>query len=162
MAYLEDLAKAKRAGRAWTCSCGADNPAHYDACHDCQTPSWTCAACGTVSPQQQDACIECDCTTASEAIGDREEGFDLTYEEWVTKQIGPRRVGGRYDYGNADSEYEVLAIERGPRPTWPTWQITARGADGQVREHHTGWDARRDRIITEAPADTQGAPDQTQ
>ncbi|MCQ4045779.1 RapZ C-terminal domain-containing protein, partial [Streptantibioticus rubrisoli] len=43
--------------------------------------------------------------------------------------------------------------DRGPREQWPTWQITVRGKDGQVREHCTGWDPRKDRIVDQAPAD---------
>ncbi|MDX3763087.1 hypothetical protein ACFY1B_40185 [Streptomyces mirabilis] len=54
--------------------------------------------------------------------------------------MGPRRIGGRYDHGYADSEYEVLAIDRGPREGWPSWQVSVRGRDGEVREHCTGWD----------------------
>ncbi|MGW1043696.1 RapZ C-terminal domain-containing protein [Streptomyces sp. NPDC002547] len=153
MTYETDLTAAKRARRAWTCSCGTDNPPTYDACHDCQRPSWTCASCGTVNATVWSHCQECDGTIPGEALGDREEGFEMTWEEHAALQIGPRRVGGRYDHGYADSEYEVLAIDRGPRKSWPSWQITVRGADGQVREHCTGWDPRRDRIVAQAPAD---------
>ncbi|WP_326680986.1 hypothetical protein [Streptomyces sp. NBC_01237] len=63
--------------------------------------------------------------------------------EFVALQVGPRRVGGRYDHGDTDSEYEVLAIDRGPRLDWQSWQITVRGEDGQVRDHCTGWDPAR-------------------
>ncbi|MFI7352131.1 hypothetical protein ACIBSR_38495 [Streptomyces sp. NPDC049936] len=153
MTYETDLAAAKRARRAWTCSCGADNPPSYDACHDCQRPSWTCASCGTVNATVWSHCQECDSTIPAEALGDREEGFEMTWEEHTALQVGPRRVGGRYDHGYADSEYEVLAIDRGPRESWPSWQITVRGKDGEVREHCTGWDPRRDRVVAQAPAD---------
>ncbi|MCQ8194644.1 RapZ C-terminal domain-containing protein [Streptomyces rugosispiralis] len=153
MTYETDLAAAKRARRAWTCRCGADNPPHYDACHDCQRPSWTCASCGAVNAAVWSCCQECDGSIPDEAIGDREEGFEMTWEEFVSLQVGPRRVGGRYDHGYADSEYEVLAIDRGPRESWPSWQITVRGRDGQVREHCSGWDSRKDRIVAQAPAD---------
>ncbi|TLQ39006.1 zinc ribbon domain-containing protein [Streptomyces marianii] len=160
MTYLDDLAEAKRTRRAWTCTCGADNPNSYDACHDCQAPSWTCAACGTVNPQRCSNCTECGNASAAEAIGD-EEGLELTHEEWVAMQVGPRRVGGRYDHGYADSQYEVLDIDRGPRATWPSWQITVRDTDGETRKHCTSWDPRRDRAIAEPPADAQVRPDQS-
>ncbi|MFJ8855183.1 hypothetical protein [Streptomyces sp. NPDC102437] len=153
MMYETDLAAARQTRRVWTCSCGADNPPTYDCCHDCQRPSWTCACCGTVNAAVWSHCQECDNTIPGEALGDREEGFEMTWEEFVAQQVGPRRVGGRYDHGYADSEYEVTAIDRGPRESWPSWQITVRGADGQVREHCTGWDSRRDRIVAQAPAD---------
>ncbi|MER5312330.1 hypothetical protein ABT034_31640 [Streptomyces sp. NPDC002773] len=153
MTYETDLAAAKRARRAWTCSCGADNPPTYDACHDCQRPSWTCANCGTVNATVWSHCQECDGAIPAEILGDREEGFEMTWEEHTALQVGPRRVGGRYDHGYSGSEYEVLAIDRGPRESWPSWQITVRGADGQVREHCTGWDSRRDRIVAQVPAD---------
>ncbi|MEU9796887.1 P-loop ATPase [Streptomyces sparsogenes] len=75
-------------------------------------------------------------------------------QDFISLQIGPRRVGGRYDHGYAGSAYEVLAIDRGPREQWPTWQITVRyDEDGEVRSHCTGWDSRQDRIVAHPPAD---------
>ncbi|MFE7808515.1 hypothetical protein ACFU51_28360 [Streptomyces sp. NPDC057430] len=153
MTYETDLAAAKRARRAWGCPCGADNPPHYDSCHDCQRPSWTCANCGTVNSDAWSQCQECENSIPSELLGDRDEGFEMTWEEFVALQVGPRRVGGRYDHGYADSEYEVLAIDRGPREGWPSWQITVRGRDGEKREHCTGWDSRRDRVVAQPSAD---------
>ncbi|MFF4607810.1 hypothetical protein ACFY12_34355 [Streptomyces sp. NPDC001339] len=153
MTYETDLATAKRAGRAWGCPCGEDNPPHYDACHACQRPSWTCASCGTVHSTAFSQCGECENSIPGELLGGREEGFDMTWQEFVALQVGPRRVGGRYDHGEHGSEYEVLAIDRGPRTGWPSWQITVRGRDGEVREHCTGWDSRRDRVVAQAPAD---------
>ncbi|MFD7867599.1 hypothetical protein [Streptomyces sp. NPDC059783] len=149
--YERDLAAAKRAGRAWGCTCGADNPPHYDSCHECQRPSWTCAACGTVNTSARSDCDECSCTMPAELLGSREEGFEMTYEEWIGTQIGPRVVGGRYDHGDDASAYDVLAIDPGPRPlgTWPVWQITVRRADGQEHTHCSGWDPRRDRVRTD-------------
>lgn len=155
MTYEAALAAPKIARRAWTCVCGADNPASYDACHDCQHPSWTCASCGTVNAEACSRCRECDNAIPTEALGD-EEGFEMTWEEFVALQVGPRRVGGRYDHGDAGSEYEVLAIDHGPRTSWPSWQITVRGADGQVREHCTGWNPDRDRIVAQPPATSTG------
>lgn len=149
--YLEDLAAAKRTRRAWGCTCGADNPPHYDACHSCQRPSWTCAACGTVNTTGRGECYECDGTMPAELLGDRAEGFEMTYEEWINTQVGPRVVGGRYDHGDAASAYEVLAIERGPRPlgSWPVWQMTVRyDVGGRETAHCTGWDAAKDRTRT--------------
>lgn len=67
--------------------------------------------------------------------------------------MGPCRIGGRYDHGHADREFEVLAIDRGPREGWPSWQVSVRGRDGEVREHCTGWDPRKDRVIAQPPAD---------
>lgn len=153
--YETDLAAAKRSRTAWGCTCGADNPATYDACHDCGRPSWTCAACGTVNPSARSNCNECDGTMPAELLGDREEGFEMTYEEWIATQIGPRLVGGRYSHGDAASTYEVLAIEPGPRPlgTWPVWDITVRyDQDGRETTHCTGWDARRDTVVAQPPA----------
>ncbi|MFJ8957307.1 hypothetical protein ACIRO1_45180 [Streptomyces sp. NPDC102381] len=155
MTYETDLATAKRVRRAWGCPCGEDNPPHYDACHACQRPSWTCASCGTVHSTAWSRCEECDNAMPAELLGDREEGFEMTWQEHIALKVGPRRIGGRYDYGDPGSEYEVLAIDRGPRPlgTWPSWQITVRGRDGQVREHCTGWDPRKDRIVTQTHLD---------
>lgn len=76
------------------------------------------------------------------------EGPELSYEMWVARQIGPRKVGGRYRSRYSGKTYEVLAIEPGPRPTWPTWQITVRGEDGQIRSHCTAWE-ERDQVIAE-------------
>lgn len=147
--YLEELAAAKRACRAWGCICGADNPPSYDACHECQRPSWTCAACGTVNSSGRSECYECSNTMPAELLGDRSEGFEMTYEEWITTQIGPRVVGGRYRSGYGGTAYEVLAIERGPRRlgTWPVWDITVRYDDGRQTTHCTSWDASRDTLL---------------
>ncbi|WP_052680620.1 hypothetical protein [Streptomyces sp. NRRL F-4428] len=91
---------------------------------------------------------------SAESLGDREEGFE-TYEEWIATQIGPRLVGGRYDHGHAGSVYEVLASWRGPRPlgVWPVWDVTVRyESDGRETTHCTGWDPRRDTVVTPPPA----------
>ncbi|MCB5912408.1 hypothetical protein [Streptomyces pinistramenti] len=149
MTYETDLAAAKRARRAWGCTCGTDNPPHYDACHACQRPSWTCATCDTVNTCGRSACNECADDMPAELLGDRSEGFEMTYPEWINTQVGPRVVGGRYDHGDSASAYEVLAIDRGPRPTWPVWQITARyDRDGQDTTHCSGWDAGKDRTLS--------------
>ncbi len=76
------------------------------------------------------------------------DGPEPTYEQWAAAQIGPRKVGGRYHCFYTGEVYEVLAIEPGPRPTWPTWQITVRGEDGQTRSHCTAWD-ERDQLVAE-------------
>lgn len=151
MTYETDLAAAKRAGRAWGCTCSTDNPPSYDACHACQRPSWTCATCGTVNTCGRSDCDECADTMPAELMGGREEGFEMTWEEWIATQVGPRVVGGRYDHGDNASAYDVVAIDPGPRPlgTWPVWQITVRGTDGHERTHCSGWDARRDRVRTD-------------
>lgn len=156
VSYETALAAAKRAGRAWGCPCGEDNPPNWDACHACQRPSWTCASCGTVHSTAFSQCPECENSMPGELLGGREEGFDMTWQEFVALQVGPRRVGGHYDHGYADSAYEVLAVDRGPRPlgSWPSWQITVRFTkDGRIREHCTGWDPRTDRVVAQAPAD---------
>lgn len=148
--YLDDVAAALRERRAWTCTCGASNPPHYDACHDCQRPSWTCATCGTVNPQACSACNECGCAVPDELLGDAEEGFTMTFEEFVNLQVGPRVVGGRYQLGAGGEEYEVVEIDRGPRATWPSWQITLRWlSDGRVLTDCTGWDDRRDTVVSQ-------------
>lgn len=148
--YETDLAASKRSRTAWGCTCGADNPATYDACHDCGRPSWSCAACGTVNPSGRGDCTECGNTMPAELLGDREEGFEMTYEDWIATQVGPRVVGGRYNHGDDASAYEVLAIERGPRPlgTWPVWDMTVRyDRDSRDTTHCSGWDAGKDRIL---------------
>ncbi|MFI2764896.1 hypothetical protein ACH5A3_39710 [Streptomyces echinatus] len=148
--YLEELAAAKRAHLAWGCICGEDNPPHYDACHACQRPSWTCADCGTVNTSGLSDCKACGGTMPAELLGDREEGFEMTWEEWVNTRVGPRVVGGRYDHGDDASAYEVLDIERGPRPlgTWPVWEMTVRyDRDGRETTHCAGWDASKDRTL---------------
>ncbi|MFF3958787.1 hypothetical protein ACFYY1_37125 [Streptomyces sp. NPDC001890] len=153
--YETDLAAAKRSRTAWGCTCGADNPPHYDACHDCGRPSWSCAACGTVNTSSRSHCGECGGTMSAEQLGDQEDGCEMTYEEWIATQVGPRVVGGRYNHGDAGSGYEVLAIERGPRPLgiWPVWDITVRyDQDDRVTTHCTGWDARRDTVVAQPPA----------
>ncbi|MFB6840259.1 hypothetical protein [Streptomyces sp. NPDC056361] len=155
--YLEDVATALRERRAWTCVCGESNPPHYDTCHFCQHPSWTCAACGTVSPQRCETCNECGCEIPAELIGD-EEGFAMTHEEFVNLQVGPRRVGGRYRVGVNGEEYEVVEIDRGPRETWPSWQIVVRWQnDGRQTAHCTGWDDRRDSVVSLAAAGGEGS-----
>ncbi|MBD2829900.1 hypothetical protein ID875_21285 [Streptomyces globisporus] len=62
----------------------------YDACHDCQRPSWTCASCGTVNATAWSHCQECDSAIPAEALGDREEGFEMTWEEHTALMVGPR------------------------------------------------------------------------
>ncbi|MFF2012363.1 hypothetical protein ACFVWY_25215 [Streptomyces sp. NPDC058195] len=97
----------------------------------------------------------------AEAPGDREEGCEVNREEFVALPVGPRKGGGRYDHGHADSEYEVVNIDRGPREPSPSLlpslslsrQITMRGSNGQVREHCTGRDSRRDRFGARPSAD---------
>lgn len=80
----------------------------------------------------------------------------MAYEEWVTTQVGPRVVGGRYDHGEAAGAYEVLAIDRGPRTSWPTWQITVRyDRNGQDTTHCAGWNPARDRVLVR-PANSSG------
>lgn len=61
--YEEDVAIVLRERRASTCTCGATNPPHYDACHDCGQPLVTCATCGIVSPQRYGGCTGCRCET---------------------------------------------------------------------------------------------------
>ncbi len=69
----------------------ADNPPTYDACHDCGRPSWTCATCGIVNPSGRRTCNECHGTMPAELLGDREEGFEMTYEEWVAIRLHDER-----------------------------------------------------------------------
>ncbi|MCZ0984068.1 hypothetical protein O1L60_45720 [Streptomyces diastatochromogenes] len=153
MTYESDLAAAKRVRRVWGCPCGTDSPSSYAACHGCGRPSWACDRCGCVQSDAWSQCQHCENGIPDELRGDREEDFEMTWEEFVSLQVGPRRVGGRYDHGYTGSEYEVLALDRGPRASWPSWRITVRGSDGQVREHCTGWDARQDRVVAQPPAD---------
>ncbi|MFE4604319.1 hypothetical protein ACFRKE_26095 [Kitasatospora indigofera] len=69
------------------------------------------------------------------------------YRRWVARQIGPRAVGGFYRSAYSDVVYEVLAIEPGPRPQWPTWKITVRTlGESTSRWHCTAWD-ERDHVV---------------
>lgn len=61
--------------------------------------------------------------------------------------VDPRRVGGRYLCGYWNKEYTVLAREVGGAG----W-IRVQWADGEIAEHHTGWDPRHDRVLQEPPA----------
>ncbi|WP_329224916.1 hypothetical protein OG488_00865 [Streptomyces sp. NBC_01460] len=164
MTYETDLSEAKRTGRAWGCTCGTDNPPTYDCCHACQRPSWTCAACRTVTTVGRSECDECGGTTPAELLGDGEEGFEMTWAEWINTPIGPRIVGGHYDYGDDATAYEVLDVDPGPRPSWPIWQIwqiwqiTVRRANGQVHTHCSRLDARRDRAHGTEPEGGPAAP----
>lgn len=64
------------------------------------------------------------------------------------REIGPRKVGGRYYCAQWDQNYTVLEIETN-RTTWPTWQVTIRWDDtSEVVSHCTTWDANRDRVIS--------------
>ncbi|MGA5824097.1 hypothetical protein ACPC54_40405 [Kitasatospora sp. NPDC094028] len=77
-------------------------------------------------------------------------GPEPTYEEWVAQQIGPRRVGGRYRTRHG-YEYDVIAIDPGPRPRtqWPVWQITVIGVEDSIkRSHCTAWD-EGDQVVQE-------------
>lgn len=69
---------------------------------------------------------------------------------WIATAIGPRRVGGRYSNGYWDSAYTVLAIDAGPRASWPDWEITVQYDDLETPTTHcTAWDPRRDRVLAE-------------
>lgn len=68
---------------------------------------------------------------------------------WLALEaVGPREVGGIYRCAYWGYEYEVLHIGFGSesRIGWSDWSITVRKADGGVRTHCTGWDAR-DRVV---------------
>ncbi|MFF2927147.1 hypothetical protein ACFVTP_32885 [Streptomyces celluloflavus] len=156
MAYFDDLTHAQQQGTIWRCTCHAENPPHYDVCHECRRPSWTCATCHTVIPEAHSECTRCGGTTSLDTLTADDEGDEdpeLSYGEWVAEQIGPRQVGGHYDHGREGSEYEVLAIDRGSRSAWRTWQISVRwDRDGRTTSHCTGWDPDRDRVVAEPPA----------
>ncbi|WP_042370527.1 hypothetical protein [Streptacidiphilus neutrinimicus] len=82
------------------------------------------------------------------AMSDVDRRRQATDRRWVAAQIGPRQVGGVYRTRHGDV-YEVLDIEPGPRPTWPTWRISVRtlGSD-TVRRHCTAWEDR-DQVLAE-------------
>ena len=63
------------------------------------------------------------------------------------REIGPRKVGGRYHSGYWGEDYTVLDIET-DRPQWPPWQITIRWDDGRKGSHCTAWDPKRDRLLS--------------
>lgn len=78
---------------------------------------------------------------------ENDDSPEPTYEEWVQEQIGPRQVGGRYYNHYGGQAYTVLAIDPGPRNTWPVWNITVID-DGatEPKSHCTAWDPR-DRVL---------------
>lgn len=119
MTQLEnDLADARHFGALWLCLCGAKNPSDYDSCHGCELPAWEYTSCGATTAA--DACTQCKGTVSAE------DNPELAAENWLDRQVGPRKVRGRYDHGYEASAYEVLIIDRGPRPSWPAWRITVR------------------------------------
>jgi hypothetical protein len=74
--------------------------------------------------------------------------------KWVAQAIGPRRVGGRYSNGYWKSAYTVLAIDAGPRESWPDWEITVQYDDLETPTTHcTAWDPQRDRVLAEPGAE---------
>lgn len=64
-----------------------------------------------------------------------------SYTDWT----GPRVAGGTYFCGYWREMYTVLAIHR-DGDGYPL-SMDVRGADGQVRNHATGWDSQHDRIV---------------
>lgn len=68
------------------------------------------------------------------------------------KEIGPRKIGGRYYSHVSDEEYEVVGIEtKQPPPGW-VWQITVQWLTGprkgQTVSHCTRWDPKKDRVLS--------------
>ncbi|MGW4651319.1 hypothetical protein [Kitasatospora sp. NPDC004289] len=78
----------------------------------------------------------------------RRAHYEVTsHRRWVARQIGPRAVGGYYRSYHSGVVYEVLAVDPGPRPQWPTWKITVRTlGESTSRWHCTGWD-ERDQVV---------------
>lgn len=71
----------------------------------------------------------------------------LTMAANWSREIGPRKVGGRYYNGQWGEEYTVLEIETN-RTTWPLWQITIRWKNsGEVASHCTSWDPEKDKVL---------------
>lgn len=68
MTYLDELAAAQPEESTWRCVCRTENPPHYDACHACQRPSWTCADCHTVNPAAYPECEVCGGTTDASTL----------------------------------------------------------------------------------------------
>lgn len=64
------------------------------------------------------------------------------------REIGPRKVGGRYYCGYWGKEYDVLDIET-DRTQWPPWRVVIRWEDGRESWHCTAWDKRRDKVISD-------------
>ncbi|MQS18023.1 hypothetical protein F7Q99_39010 [Streptomyces kaniharaensis] len=122
----------------WACPHHGEDGIRGQDCQGCRE-HWGMA------PQPMDHSVEfCDDPNC------RSCGPEPTYEQWVAEQIGPRKVGGRYRTRNG-YEYDVLAIDPGPRPStqWPVWQITIIGTeDGATRSHCTAWD-ERDQVVKE-------------
>ena len=72
---------------------------------------------------------------------------EMTMSDYYAREIGPRRVGGRYYCGYWRQEYEVLAIHHGA-PVWG-WLISVRWDDGRITHHATAWDPRYDSVISQ-------------
>ncbi len=70
----------------------------------------------------------------------------MTNAQWCAKEIGPRRVGGRYMDSYWHQEYEVVSIEHNV-PVWG-WLMTVRWVDGQITRHCTAW-GKRDRVLSQ-------------
>lgn len=70
--------------------------------------------------------------------------------QYVTKALGPRRVGGRYRSSYWGTAYEVLAVNITREHGALCWWVTERDIEGpdagRIRTHATSWD-RRDKII---------------
>lgn len=60
----------------------------------------------------------------------------------VARQVGPRRVGGRYLTAYWQQEYDVLAIDVIDGFAW----FTVRWDDGSCGRHATAW-SRGDRVV---------------
>lgn len=76
-------------------------------------------------------------------------------ERYVDECIGPRVVGGRYDYGYWGETCTVLAIDRNPAG-WELWTITEANEDelrrNTSRTHCTPWDPSKDRVVSQPEA----------
>ena len=57
----------------------------------------------------------------------------------------PREIGGRYYSGYWGMEYTVLGLDAG-------W-YTVEWANGEITEHCTAWDAKRDRVVARKGAE---------
>lgn len=89
-----------------------------------------------------------------EVLLDEKRAATAPVPKWIAKAIGPRRVGGPYSNAYWDAAYTVLAIDPGPRSSWPDWEITVQFDYQEApMTHCTAWDPRRDRVLSEPDAE---------
>ena len=69
--------------------------------------------------------------------------------DWFARAVGPQQVGGTYQSGYWGKKYEVLSIKKGEGNQF---SIKIRWEDGEVSEHATPWDYKRDKVVSQPEA----------